>query len=193
MRGSPRNIAAVNQPGNHTEIASMVQARQIDRLESQSLHQDHQTLTSRPSNSNVTSNYRGEMVGQSGNPSASSAGSYPYPPPPTFMQEALPTESPPPAVPATQSVTSDPAVAVHATTGLINQQPNAQGVPSHRRIARWTEEDLEQALAMDEQGFSKADIADALGKSEQAVTAKLWRNHGGDPHKAKKERSAVDM
>ncbi|KAF3763349.1 hypothetical protein M406DRAFT_331874 [Cryphonectria parasitica EP155] len=82
-------------------------------------------------------------------------------------------------------VASGPAQAVQqggASQRGRRSRRRASGREGRPRPSRWTAQDLTTAREMRQNGQSDNEIAEALGKTAQAVSSKLWRDRGGDPH-----------
>lgn len=150
-----------------------------------------------------TNNHTNQAVLAQGNSSLNEAEAYSYPQTPP-AQNALPAvlSQPKPFTGNTAQLpvmhvdsssdqaTSQPSFSPTGTTTPAGYQSGTQNAQSHRSVARWTDAEVQQAQSMQAQGMRTEDIASVLGKSESAVTAKLWRKSGKDPHAAKKQRRA---
>lgn len=82
---------------------------------------------------------------------------------------------------------NDPAPADTATTNANLVHANSGQQRSQSSTSRWTTRDLLRARQLRAEGCSNADIGRVSNKTASAVTAKLWRDSGKDPHASNKQ------
>lgn len=91
------------------------------------------------------------------------------------------------AAPIIQPALVHQAAPVDQAVQNANTNEGRQGQP---RPPAWTPEELDHARQLRAMGLTLSEVAEDLGRTVNSVTARLWRDKGGDPKKADKERKA---
>lgn len=89
------------------------------------------------------------------------------------------------------SITADTYPPDHAATPNVSSGSSQTGGSSGRQAA-WIPQELTYARQLRAQGWTMAAIGRALNRTPNSVGGKLWRDNGGDPKGAEKQRRRKD-